>query len=258
MDWIFDIFMQTDLLLAFLLLGMGCLAYVISTVSGGGGALLLVPLLNFTIGTAATAPALNLGNLIGRPARLIIFWRYIEWKVVLYYAPFAIGSAWLAGWIFSEINIEWLQLIIGLFLISTLWQYRFGRRARSFAMRYNYFIPLGILISLLGTLIGALGPVLNPFYLNAGLDKEKLIATKTANSFFMGLSQIGSYTFFGLLEGELWIYGICIGLGATIGNIIGKRLLGGMSSRQFRYALIALMVISGVLMIGRILSQIMS
>ena len=94
--------------------------------------------------------------------------------------------------------------------------------------------------------------------LNAGLDKEKLIATKTANSFFMGLSQIGSYTFFGLLEGELWIYGICIGLGATIGNIIGKRLLGGMSSRQFRYALIALMVISGVLMIRRILSQIMS
>lgn len=90
---------------------------------------------------------------------------------------------------------------------------------------------------------------MNPFYLNLGLDKEELIATKTANSFLMGLSQIVSYAFFGLLHSELWVYGISLGIGATVGNLVGKRFLVNMKSSTFRKFVIALMVISGILLI---------
>ena len=65
----------------------------------------------------------------------------------------------------------------------------------------------------------------------------------------MGFSQIGSYAFFGLLHNELWLYGLALGLGATIGNIIGKKFLSKMKSSTFRKLVIALMVISGVLLI---------
>jgi hypothetical protein len=116
-------------------------------------------------------------------------------------------------------------------------------------MHLWYFMPLGFDVSICGTIIGALGPVLNPFYLNLGLDKEDLIATKTANSFLMGVSQISSYTFFGLLHHKLWVYGITLGLGATVGNIIGKRFLSQMKSITFRRLLIVLMVVSGILLI---------
>lgn len=98
---------------------------------------------------------------------------------------------------------------------------------------------------------GGLGPILNPFYMNAGLEKENLIATKTANSFFVGIIQIGGYTFFGVFNAKLWIYGLVLGLGAVIGNIIGKRFLAGMSIHQFRVMLLMLMVISGLIMIMR-------
>ena len=116
-------------------------------------------------------------------------------------------------------------------------------------MKLWYFIPLGVLVSVLGTIIGALGPVLNPFYLNLGLDKEDLIATKTANSFLMGLSQIGSYAFFGLISGKYWIYGLVLGLGATVGNIVGKKFLSDMKSTTFRKFVLGLMVVSGLLLI---------
>ena len=151
--------------------------------------------------------------------------------------------------------MEWLQVVVGIFLISTVWQFRFGKKQKSFNMRLWYFIPLGLIVSILGTIIGALGPVLNPFYLNLGLDKEDLIATKTANSFLMGISQIGGYTFFGLLHTELWVYGIALGIGATLGNIFGKRFLTKMKSVTFRKWVIALMVISGAIMIFRQLSS---
>lgn len=244
-----NILAQTDLSILALLFILGLAAFVLSTISGGGGSLLLVPILNWTLGVTNTAPVLNLGTFLGRPARLIIFWKHIKWKVCLYYAPAAIIGAWLGSWVFSNFRVEWLQVLVGIFLISTVWQYRFGKKEKSFTMRLWYFIPLGLIVSVLGTIIGALGPVLNPFYLNLGLDKEDLIATKTANSFLMGLSQIGSYAFFGLLHNELWVYGLSLGLGATVGNIIGKKFLSNMKSSTFRKFVIALMAISGVLLI---------
>ena len=244
-----EFFQDINILYLAILFVAGIVAFIISTISGGGGALILVPFLNFLIGTTKTAPVINLGTFIGRPARLILFWKYINWKVFWYYVPAAILGAWIAGWFFTKIDASWLQILVGIFLISTVFQYRFGKKERSFPVKLWYFIPLGFLVSLLGTIIGALGPILNPFYLNLGLDKEELIATKTVNSFFLGISQIGSYAFFGILYKELWIYGIALGLGAVIGNIIGKRFLSRMKSSTFRKLLILLMVISGILLI---------
>ncbi len=239
-------FLFEDLGLLSILFFCGAIAFVISTIAGGGGALILVPALNGLLGVSNTAPVLNLGSFLGRPSRLFLFWSHINWRVVTYYTPAAMIGAALGAWFFSSIKIGWLQIFVGLFLVSTVIQYRFGKKAKSFQVELWYFIPLGLMISILGTLVGAMGPVLNPFYLNAGLDKEELIATKTANSFLMGISQLGSYTFFGLLTRDLWIYGIALGLGATLGNVIGKRFLSNMKSSTFRQWLILFMLISGL------------
>jgi len=227
----------------------GMLAFIISTVSGGGGALLLIPVTSWLFGASSAAPIINLGTFISRPSRLYLFWQDIDWSLVKYYVPSAIIGAWLAAFLFSRLNANWIQLLVGIFLISTVFQYRFGKVDKSFNMPKLGFIPLGFVTALISTLVGGLGPVLNPFYMNTGLKKEDLIATKTANSFFVGIAQIGSYTFFGILTAQLWIYGLVLGLGAIAGNVIGKRFLAGMSVKQFRVMLILLMVVSGLVMI---------
>ena len=228
---------------------LGIVAFVFSTLAGGGGAMLLVPLVSAFLGAQYTAPVVNLGNFIGRPSRLVLYWKHIHWRICAYYALPAIGGAWLGAWLFGHLRVSALQLLIGIFLLSTLFQFRFGKRERSFRMPVQGFAPLGILVSFLGTLVGAMGPVMNPFYLNAGLQKESLIATKTANSFFMGMAQLGGYTFFGLLEGKYWGYGVALGLGAIVGNIIGKKMLGRISSEGFRILLVVFMALSGLMLI---------
>jgi len=227
----------------------GIIAFTISTIAGGGGALLLLPILGFLVGAQSAAPLVSIGAMVGRPVRLILFWKNIDWTVVKYYLPAAILGALLGSWLFSKLAAEWLQIILGIFLISTFFQFRFGKKKRSFKMKDIYFVPLGFFVSLLSALIGATGPVLNPFYINYGLLKEKMIGTKTANSFFADIVKIGGYSAFGALQGELWFYGFALGLGVTIGNVIGKKLLAGMKDETFLKWVIALMVLSGVVMI---------
>ena len=249
MDFIETAFSETDPWMLLLLALLGLVAFVFSTVAGGGGAMLMVPLVNSFLGAQFTAPVVNLGNFIGRPSRLILYWKHVRWKLCAYYALPAMAGAWMGAWLFGTLRLPVLQLLIGLFLVSTLFQFRFGQRERSFEMPDIWFAPLGFVVSFLGTLVGAMGPVMNPFYLNAGLQKEALIGTKTANSFFMGLAQLGGYTFFGLLQGESWGYGIALGIGAFLGNILGKKLLGQISAGGFRILLVVFMVLSGLMLI---------
>ena len=233
----------------FVLVLAGIIAYIISTLSGGGGALLMLPIVGFYLSPSVVAPVVNLGNMIGRPVRLFLFWQHIQWKIVAYYVPSAILGAIVGAFIFVQLDTGWLQILLGLFLISTVFQFRFGKRKQSFPMKNIYFIPLGFIVTLISTLFGATGAVMNPFYLNIGLLKEKMIATKTANSFLAGMAQLSSYAFLGALKGDLWWYGLLIGIGATIGNIIGKNLLQKMTDETFRKLVILIMVMSGLVLI---------
>ena len=242
---------QTEYLTIVALFVTGTISFAISTVGGGGGSLMNVPIVNLLVGVPATAPIINLGALIGRPARLILFWKDINWKIVLYSTPASMIGAVIGGYLFVNIELQWLQVFIGLFLVSTIFQYRFGKKSKSFKMTHIGFIPLGFSVAVLGTIIGAMGPVLNPFYLNAGIEKEEMIATKAANSFFTGVMQIGTYSYLGSLMGDRWAYGLAMGIGATVGNIIGKALLRRTSKKDFRIYVMVIMVISGIVMITK-------
>ena len=242
---------QTEYLTIVALFVTGTISFTISTLGGGGGSLMNVPVVNLLVGVPATAPIINLGALIGRPARLILFWKDINWKIVLFSTPSSMIGAVIGGYMFINIELQWLQIFIGLFLVSTVFQYRFGKKSKSFKMTHIGFIPLGFTVAVLGTIIGAMGPVLNPFYLNAGIEKEEMIATKAANSFFTGIMQIGTYSYLGSLMGDRWAYGLAMGIGATVGNIIGKALLKRTSKKDFRIYVMVIMVISGIVMITK-------
>lgn len=143
----------------------------------------------------------------------------------------------------------WLQIVIGLFLLSTVWQYRFGTRERSFPVHLWHFLPAGLGVSFISGLVGTMGPVLSPLYLNFGVVKERMIATKSINSFVMHIVKIGTYTAFGALTGRLFLFGLAAGLGAMSANWLGKRLLGEISVTRFRQIVIIVLVVSGLFML---------
>ncbi|MGB0933235.1 MAG: sulfite exporter TauE/SafE family protein [Lishizhenia sp.] len=228
---------------------LGTIAFAFSTIGGGGGALLMIPILNSIVGSAATPPLINLGNLIGRPSRVLLFWKDIHWKIVIYYAPTALIGAFLTAFLFSKVKLYYLQLAIALFLIGSFINFVSKRKTIQLNVKIWQFSILGFVISIIGTFVGGMGPVANPFYLNANIKKEEMIATKAMNSFIMGIAQVYGYTYFGVLNENLWYYGLSLGIGATLGNLIGKKLLRKMSDNRFKQFVYYVMLISGVLML---------
>jgi uncharacterized membrane protein YfcA len=91
-------------------------------------------------------------------------------------------------------------------------QYRFGKREKTFAAPKWWFFPLELLVGFLSGLIGAMGPIMNTLYLNAGVTKERMIGTKTAISMPMHFVKIGTYSTFGAMTGQSWLFGLAAGI----------------------------------------------
>jgi uncharacterized membrane protein YfcA len=155
----------------FLLVASGFVAWIVSTVGGGGGATLLVPLVGFIAGAQAVAPVTTVATLIAGGGRAFVFWKDIDWSVVAWGLPGAAIGALLGAALFSKAPAEWLQIFVGLFLISTVLQYRFGEKERTFKAQKWWFFPVEIVIGFLSGLIGAMDPIMNTLYLNAGVTK---------------------------------------------------------------------------------------
>jgi uncharacterized protein len=232
-----------------LLAAAGFIAWLISTVSAGGGGLLLIPVISFLIGSQAVAPVVTMTTLFGGPSRVYLFWKYIRWEIVAWYLPGAIAGAFIGAYIFTRTEAGWLQVILGLFLISTIFQFRFGEKVSSFNMKRWYFLPIAFIVSLISGITGEAGPVLNPFYLNYGAIKEEMIGTKSVNSLAMQLTKIGTYTAFGAMSTTLLWYGVAVGISAALASWVGKLALQRMEGEWFRRMVITVMVISGLLML---------
>ena len=144
----------------------GFVSWVISTLSAGGGSIVMVAAASTMLGGHAIAPVVTVTSLVAAPARIGLFWNDIDWRLARWYLPGAAAGAIVGGWIFTLLSAQLVQTCVGLFLVSTAWQFRLGERARSFRMRLPWFVPVSFVSGLTSAVVGASGLLANPFYLN--------------------------------------------------------------------------------------------
>ena len=240
-----------DIQTSALLFLAGCASWTISTFSGGAGSIVLLAIVTHLIRLKTIAPVVTIASLMASPARIVVSWRRIEWRVVRWYLPGAIIGAMLGGWIFTWADAAWLSLIVGLFLVSTPFQYRLGGRARSFPMRLPWFIPLSLAVGLISGVVGASSLVSMPFYLNYGLTKERMIATGSVHSLFIQLTKIATYGSLGVLSRGSLLEGAAAGIGAVVAIFVTRRWLDSFKETWFRRLAILLMLTSGLSMLWR-------
>lgn len=232
-----------------LLFLLGSLAWFFSTVAAGGAATLLIPVITFFLGAQMVAPVISVAALIANPSRAFIFRNHVDWLVIRYLLTGSVIGAIIGAWFLTRMDSQIIQIILGIFLISYVLQDKFSKSKLTLKMKLPWFFPLGFSVSFLSGLIGATGPVHNPFMLSYGLEKEKLVATKAINSFVMQLTKLLSYGVFGALTIEIVGYGVILGAGAVVGVFLARKHLENIDVAQFRQYTLFLMFFCGVVML---------
>ena len=224
------------------------IAWFISSLAGGGSPFIIIPMVNFLLEPQAVPPIVTTGMLLGNSQRAFLLWQYIDWQLTWWYLPGAVTGAILGAFVFTQTQLQWLQVLLGLFLVSSVFSFGF-KKEQSFKVPGWFFLPAGFVYAFLSGLIGSIGPVLNPFYLNYGLVKEEMIATKSAHVLVVHVVKMITYAALGALSLPYLGYGLVIGIAAIPANWLGQMALQKISDEQFRQFVIALVTISGLLIL---------
>jgi uncharacterized membrane protein YfcA len=235
----------------FLVLLGAFVVFVLSTLSGGGASLLLMPLVAVVVGVRSVAPVMTISIGLSSMSKVFLFWKYIDWKLFGWLFPSTIIGSILGANMFAILSTEYLQLLIGLLLISTVFQFNQKETPSKFKIKAWHFAPMGLVVSFLSGLIGGVGPLMNSAYLSYGISKESLLGTRSANAILLHLTKIVSYAYLGFVNPEVIKYGVMIGLSSILAVYVGRIILGKMSPLVFRRIVVVSMVLSGCLMLWK-------
>jgi len=244
-------------------------SWFLSMLAGAGSPLVLIPLVTWLCGSAAVAPVLTLGMLLGNGQRVVMFWSRIDWRLTRWYLPGALAGAVLGAYLLSLIKLDWLQWVIAIALIAMAFRHWYADRVEAqnqlsgtSSSQANQateawqcpdwaFLPCAFFNAIGSALIGSTGPILNPLYINYGLVKEDMIATKAFHNASLHVIKLAAYFYFGTITSEHISYGLVIGAAALPGNWLGQEILKRMSPDQFKQAAFAFVAFSGVVMLCR-------
>lgn len=229
-------------------------AFTISAMSGGGAGLMLLPVLRLALPAAQVPAALSIGSTVSSASRIALFFGHIHWPVVRWFVPAAIPCVWLGAWLLTYVEPAYLEAVLGLFLLANLPMLLRPKAtltapATSKALRRSLAL-IGGAAGFVSGLTGAVGLIFNRFYLQYGLSKDQIIATRAANEIILHLIKLVLYGLFGLLTPEVWAIGGSIGVAALLATWVARKLLPYLSESLFKRTGYAAMVLSGVLMCG--------
>lgn len=229
------------------------LAFSISAICGGGAGLMLIPLLGNLLPISQVPAALSIGTFSSSVSRILLFKNKICWPIVKCFVPAALPAVWLGAWLLRFVNPVYLEVVMGLFLVGNVFFLFKKNKSLELSQKPSriLLVFIGFLAGFLSGITGAVGVLFNGFYLQYGLTKEEIIATRAANEIVLHLIKIILYFLFGLLVMRVLFFGLVIALSAIISSWSMKWMLPKLSEGLFKKIGYFAMIFSGFFMLTK-------
>jgi uncharacterized membrane protein YfcA len=212
------------------LTGLISSAVTAATAVGGGGMMIAVLLL--FMAPAQAIPFQGMVQLVGNFSRIALLRRHIAWPIVWRVGLLMPPGAWVGLWLFRGLPRHGIELLIGVFVLLTL----FSPRLRVFQRRDMPlwgFVPLGFFIGAMAVTVAVVAMFSGPFMLRKDLNRQAINVTMATLAALGHITKIVAFGFIGFRPLDHWPEFVVMLPAMVLGTVLGERVLRRMSEALF-------------------------
>ena len=228
-----------------LVLAVGLAAGTVSGIIGTGASIMLVPILVLAFGPKQAVPIMAIAAVMGNVAKMLVWWREIDWRACLAYSITGIPAAALGARTMLALPARAVDLALGAFFILMI---PLGRWLRAHRLRLGlrHLALAGAVIGFLTGVVVSTGPLSVPSFTAYGLVKGGFIATEAASSLAVYISKVVTFRELGALPVATIVTGLITGSSLMLGALVAKRVILRLTPEFYRLLLDALLLVSGL------------
>ena len=225
-----------------LLASLTLIAFLTASLSGmagiGGGTILIAAMYALALAPTVAVPVHATVQLVSNASRTVAYLKHVNWQALRDFLLGAVPAPFLVAPLIARADAHVMQLVMAAFLGLSLWP------------RWLKFVRLedragiivsGVITGGVGSVVGATGTLIGPFFLRAGWSRETVIATLAvcqAAGHLLKVLAFGVYGF-GVLEHWRLLVPMCAAViaGTFFGRGVGKRFSDDFFDLVFRVIL---------------------
>jgi len=239
-----------DYLLYFILLAL--FAEIVGTVGGFGSSMLFVPIAGYFLDFHSVLGVTALYHLSSNISKIYFFREGFDKKLIINMGISSVIFVIIGALLSSYFPSETLEILLAIFLISISLFLLIFKSVKVQPTQTNSIIG-GILSGFVAGLLGTGGAIRGITMAAFNLKTSIFIATSAVIDLAIDLSRSVVYTYNGFVhKDDLYLIPILL-IVSIIGTFIGKKILQKLSEKQFKSTVLALILLTGCVTLGKFL-----
>ena len=216
--------------------------------TGFGAGLVGVPLLVLMIDIKLAVAVSILQGLIITSSMAYDLRRYFDWGKIMPLLLGGIPGVLVGGYVFKHVNPDWLQMFLGVILISySVFNLLFRPKPLYLSSLWGYIA--GFLTGAISSVISVGGPPSIIYTTLTGWKKEEMKATLTGFFLFLNIFVIVVYFFGGLFTLKALHYFALTVPFVFLGTLLGSRSSRRINQKVYLRLVYILLIVMGVIML---------
>jgi uncharacterized membrane protein YfcA len=228
-----------------LVLVVGFVAGTVSGIVGTGATIILLPVLVFAFGPRAAVPIMAVVALMSNVAKIMSWWREVDWRATGAYALGGVPAAALGARTLLVLPERAVDVALGLFFLLMI-PGRHWLSSRNIALGFGGMALAGAAIGFLTGIVVSTGPLSVPAFAAYGLVKGAFIATEAAGSLALYIAKAVTFRSFGALPVDIVLKGLISGAAVMAGTFTARLIVERMNVKTFQSLLDGVMLIAGL------------
>jgi len=207
---------------------------ILSGVLGMAGGIALLGVLLLSLPPLVAIPLHGVIQLVSNGSRVVVQRRHARFDWIAWYALPLLPAGLVGLSVAKQLPEALLEGAIGAVVLAATWLPKRGAPGAARARRpRTRFFALGAVSGFANMLLGAIGPMIDPFFLGLGLGRRALVGTKAACQTLGHAAKVALFGSAGFAFAEHAPLLVLGSLCAIAGTWLGSRLLDRLSEASF-------------------------